>query len=378
MTESKKKQKATEPPQNPEEQTQAPVATTTAPIVPVVEEAETLPPTTGAPTSSATAESVTQPTQHPTWTFTPKVVDATTAETSSTCNYCENGCFDDDATVVFSNGSSASCKKAREVSPSLTSSQCEIQRPAVENNCCSCPTEETGPEVVVGGRLDDKGNSCSFCTDDQIYNNDSFIQFSSGNDSVSCGGFMDIVNSGLQPAFCVNEKVNIEKACCEVKPVIGVSLTSPPTLAPIALVPPIQSETTTAEAGIEKNGVLFNSTNTNLTGAVQVENGYLVPMDNFLVFVTTEQFTELQQELQLQQQSANQTPGTRPGAVMDGTETDKKQPAVDVKIPPGDGIRGSNEGRPSTIKDGGKRDKQPIGSAQHTRPSRLVVPLKTP
>lgn len=65
--------------------------------------------------------------------------------------------------------------------------------------------------------------SCDFCNDDRVYMNtlNSFIQFSSGNDSVSCLGLLELVQAGIGDDFCAAEKEAIEAACCIGEPTTG-------------------------------------------------------------------------------------------------------------------------------------------------------------
>lgn len=64
----------------------------------------------------------------------------------------------------------------------------------------------------------EKQPSCNFCSADQTFVNtpDQKIQFSSGNDSVSCAGLLDLISSGLGPDFCESERTAIEAHCCVV------------------------------------------------------------------------------------------------------------------------------------------------------------------
>jgi len=55
--------------------------------------------------------------------------------------------------------------------------------------------------------------SCEFCVG-QNYNNDPIINFSSGNDSVSCLGLSELIAAGLGLDFCEQERSFVEAACC--------------------------------------------------------------------------------------------------------------------------------------------------------------------
>jgi exo-beta-1,3-glucanase (GH17 family) len=57
--------------------------------------------------------------------------------------------------------------------------------------------------------------SCDFCRDNgSFYLEDPIIDFSSGNDAVSCSGLVALVDSGLSVDFCEAERESIEAACC--------------------------------------------------------------------------------------------------------------------------------------------------------------------
>jgi len=76
--------------------------------------------------------------------------------------------------------------------------------------------------------VDDSGPSCTFC-DGQKFTTGPTINFSSGNDSVSCGGLVDLIRSGLSVDYCETEREFIEEACCIPLP---APTTSPPTRSP--------------------------------------------------------------------------------------------------------------------------------------------------
>jgi len=213
--------------------TQAPIAPIRSiEIVPPVPDevaiAVTESPTMG-PTLSPTSRGTThKPTPLPTWTFevsSPKTVE----EAEEVCEYCQQwGCFESSATVTFTQGSSATCAKIREIAPSLNRVQCDLERKSIEEACCCSPeTVSTPTEGRVDGNdsntavatsattvADADSSACTFCVG-QEFLSDAIINFSSGNDMVSCGGLMDLVQSGLSPNFCKIERTNIEDACCQ-------------------------------------------------------------------------------------------------------------------------------------------------------------------
>ena len=187
----------------------------------VVTPAPTLEPTQ-APTPEPTQAPTPKPTPRPTWTFvveTPQIVEEAAFES---CGYCSGRCFDDAPLVTFSQGSSATCGHIRDVAKTLRMTQCNIERKIIEETCC-CDDEPSSRAEIVR-TFDWTQPACSFCPGME-FNDDSIINFSSGNDSVSCGGLMTLVRSGLPSSFCDYERTYIEEACCQ--PIAG-------TPAPIA------------------------------------------------------------------------------------------------------------------------------------------------
>jgi len=67
-----------------------------------------------------------------------------------------------------------------------------------------------GESVAENGN---NADSCQFCQG-QEYLDDPIIDFSSGNDRVSCAGLMDLVAAGMFADFCETERTYIEEACC--------------------------------------------------------------------------------------------------------------------------------------------------------------------
>lgn len=168
------------------------------------------------PTPRPTVIHTRRPTSFPTWTFPvaePQIIE----EAQFVCEYCPHQCVFTNAVVEFPNGGSVTCSKIREIAPSLRSYQCEANREVIEEACCCQgyvaelhPSAPSAPESRMID--DDDDTTCDVCAGEQVLN-DQIINLSNG-EMVSCGGFMDLVRTGLPEVFCESERTSIEEACC--------------------------------------------------------------------------------------------------------------------------------------------------------------------
>jgi len=183
------------------------------------------------------------------------------------CAFCVGQDYLETPIIVFATGNdSVSCAGFRDlIAIGMTASYCELERAAIETACCrpldgtgndsgndsgngnsvsltAPPTnvpvpasirtpvpatlEPTNPPVLVivpatPEPTDGPTGSCDFCTREELeFVNDPIISLS-GNDSVSCGGLKDLLQSGLSSGassgFCETERAVIEEACCQVR-----------------------------------------------------------------------------------------------------------------------------------------------------------------
>jgi hypothetical protein len=178
----------------------------------------------------------------------------------ATCNVCFGQQVLNDSIINFSTGDTVSCGGLMDLfQAGLPESFCEIERTSIEEACCpsiaiSQPIAVTSPvegrledddidansvaisqpivvESSVEGRLEVDGidadsvavstavdtDLCNFCVG-QEFMSEPTINFSSGNDKVSCQGLLDLLRLGLPPNFCERERTSIEEACCQPKP----------------------------------------------------------------------------------------------------------------------------------------------------------------
>ena len=163
-------------------------------------------------------------------------------------------------TINFSDGKdSVSCGGLSVlISSGLPGSFCLQEKEAIEATCCEIndnttpvdgrvespdsvsisedeaedePADEPAEEVSESADgNEDRG--CSFCDVGEEYLEDPIILFSSGNDSVSCAGLLQIIRSGLSSNFCNFERINIEEACCRLTQEPSSSPTGAPTASP--------------------------------------------------------------------------------------------------------------------------------------------------
>lgn len=141
------------------------------------------------------------------------------------CSFCAGRQYGTDAIIQFSsNNDSVSCAGLMDLIRSgLSADFCDSERDAIEAACCEDIEE---PVTALSARQAPITTGCSFCAGG-TYGSDPIIQFSSNNDSVSCGGLLDLINSGLSTDFCDSERDAIEDTCCEKSD-------NPVTSAPIA------------------------------------------------------------------------------------------------------------------------------------------------
>ena len=158
------------------------------------------------------------------------------------CDVCAGQQVLNDQIISLSNGETVSCGGFMDLvqNSGLPGSFCESERTSIEEACCPSNNAVPQPIVVespVQGRLDfdeidadsaaespvevlatvDTG-PCNFCVGGEFLSEPT-IYFSSGNDEVSCQGFLDLLRMGLPSNFCERERTSIEEACCLPKPV---------------------------------------------------------------------------------------------------------------------------------------------------------------
>merc|ERR1739844_758233 len=139
-------------------------------------------------------------------------------EKEPSCNFCsadQTFVNSPDEIIQFSSGNdSVSCAGLLDlISFGLGTDFCESGRTAIEAHCCVVTqTDPTPPEPEP-----EKEPSCNFCSAARPFMDspDQKITFSSGNDSVSCAGLLDLISSGLGAGFCEAERSAIEFHCCE-------------------------------------------------------------------------------------------------------------------------------------------------------------------
>ena len=142
----------------------------------------------------------------------------------TTCDVCAGEQVLNDQIINLSNGEMVSCSGFMDLvqNSGLPGSFCESERTSIEKACCPSWVGETEiePPAQPEGRITDNDvpaaeigmSTCNVCAGQQILN-DQIINLSNG-EMVSCGGFMDLVRTGLPEVFCESERISIEKACC--------------------------------------------------------------------------------------------------------------------------------------------------------------------
>jgi len=142
----------------------------------------------------------------------------------TTCDVCAGEQVLNDQIINLSNGEMVSCGGYMDLvqNSGLPGSFCESERTSIEEACCPSWVRETEiePPAQPEGRITDNDvpaaevgmSTCNVCAGQQILN-DQIINLSNG-EMVSCGGFMDLVRTGLPEVFCESERTSIEEACC--------------------------------------------------------------------------------------------------------------------------------------------------------------------
>eukprot|EP00531_Pseudo-nitzschia_arenysensis_P014234 CAMPEP_0116156676 /NCGR_PEP_ID=MMETSP0329-20121206/22955_1 /TAXON_ID=697910 /ORGANISM="Pseudo-nitzschia arenysensis, Strain B593" /LENGTH=646 /DNA_ID=CAMNT_0003653767 /DNA_START=254 /DNA_END=2194 /DNA_ORIENTATION=- len=180
-------------------------------------------------------------------------------EDNGSCSICEGKKFLNSPTINFSSGDSVSCAGLKSLlGMGLPPMFCKNERATIEATCCpqrdftqpitafqppsidspdETPVVENGADEILieqsaveqsavdesdGG--DDissvsaspsiNNDPCSFCVGQKFLTRP-IINFSTANDSVSCGGLKELVHMGLPSMFCKAERAVIEESCCE-------------------------------------------------------------------------------------------------------------------------------------------------------------------
>jgi hypothetical protein len=267
------------------------------------------------------------------------------------CDFCPKGYFSD-AIVSFSSDDSVSCEGLMDlVQSGLPQSFCQDERTVIEDTCCPASTAVDGSTTEVRldsveGRLDESiyggGDpdtaTCDFCVGQQFLNWP-IINFSSGNDSVSCRGLLDLVQSGLSPLFCESERTYIEEACCtEIVP------TAKPTPFPTSQPSedPTGSPTATGSSVPTSMPVPAVSLTTSPTPESEAKTVDVIPTEDDEGDVITDDAFDDDFGF------GNSTSTSE--SVIVAEELDVVE-----------------EEAPATIKDGGKRQQAPLGSVERER-----------